>query len=315
MSSPFRRLLATAALLPLLAACAQTMSTPPEPLTGIWLVEGVYDSGTDSPTAAERHALKHQAMRVSPSQITDPLGRNCPAPSYEVRRTSGAEWFGYGGGWLDRRGPDVALTAVDVLCAGYPFDRYALREDGALVGRYRDAYLVLRRDDDPRMAERLPALDTARYNRVLMPGGPARPAAPQLAAAAPAAAPAAAAGEAGDDDALAVALAVPPPEVLGPLRRPAPEPQAEAAEGRPAAAGGTALHLASLKTEDAAAAEWRGLRQRQPLLRQWQVRYDSVDLPEKGRYVRVLAVPPAGTDARAACAELERAGQYCRLQR
>lgn len=286
-----------------LAGCAQTMPAPPAPLTGVWLVEGVYDSGTDTPTVAERQALKHQAMRVSAGQITDPLGRTCLAPTYAVHGTSGAAWFGYGGGWFDRQGPDVALTAVEVRCAGHPFDRYALREDGALVGRYRDAYLVLRREDDPRMAERLAAVDTARYNRVLIPASPPR-LAPQLAAAGPVAV-----GEGAETG--AAAEAVPPPEVLGPVRRLAAE---AGVDGSAAAVGGPTLHLASLKTEDAAAAEWRGLRQRQPLLRSWQVRYDPVDLPGKGRFVRVLAVPPAGADPRAACAELERAGQYCRLR-
>lgn len=95
--------LCRAALVPLIvASCAQRMDAPPPDLAGTWLVAGVYDSGTRLPSAQERQALEHQAMRVSDQQITDPLGRNCPRPVYEIRGTSAADWFGFGDDWLSR---------------------------------------------------------------------------------------------------------------------------------------------------------------------------------------------------------------------
>ncbi|SOD92013.1 hypothetical protein [Caenispirillum bisanense] len=287
----------------LLAACAQTMDAPPAPLAGTWLVDGVYDSGTRLPTEAERQVLRHQAMRVTADQITDPLGRNCPDPTYEVRGTTAADWFGFGGSWLERRGPDVPLTAVTVLCGGRAFDGYALREDGALVGRYKDAYLVLRREDDPRVAERLPAIEQARYNRVISPG-------------AAAAAPAPVVREATEQRREAPqqsAAAVPPPEVLGPTR--ADLAAREKATAAAPAAGGPAVHLASLRDDAGAAAEWASLQDRVPRLRDWAVRFEPVEIAGKGRFVRVLAVPPDGVDAAAACRALEKDGQYCRVRK
>lgn len=311
---PFPALAAVAAAVLALTACAaRTMQEPPAPLAGTWLVDGVYDSGTRLPTAAERQVLKHQAMRVTADQITDPLGRNCPDPVYEIRGTTAADWFGFGGSWLARRGPDVPLTAVTVLCGGRAFDGYALREDGALVGRYKDAYLVMRREDDPRVAERLPAVEQARYNRVISPVAAAS--APAVAVAAePAVADHAAIRS---EPPVKAAAAVPPPEVLGPTR--AELREARKAQAADVSAGSAqvpaALHLASLRSEEAAAEEWLAIQDRLPQVRDWSVRFEPVDLPKKGRFVRLLAVPPEGADASKVCAALEKSGQYCRLMR
>lgn len=290
-------LLSTAAL----AACAQTSAVPPEAMAGTWLVDGVYDSGTRLPTPQEREALENQAMQVSAEQITDPLGRNCPEPTYEIRGTTAARWFGFGNDWLARRGPDIPLTAVTVTCAGAAFDGYAIREDGALVGRYKDAYLVLRRQDDPRVAERLAAVENGRFNRVLSP---------QTASAGPVVIGGGAeAAEETDKE-----RPPPPKEVLGPTRGELAAMQTETPTDE-AAPDSPLLHLASLRSQDAAETEWAAIRDRVPLLRDWPVRYRTVDLPEKGRYVRVYAVPPADLPPADACTRLKDAGQYCRVMR
>ncbi|WP_404382931.1 hypothetical protein [Caenispirillum salinarum] len=318
------RFLATAALASLAAtSCAQRTDIPPSDLAGTWLVAGVYDSGTRLPSAQERQALENQAMRVSPEQITDPLGRNCPRPVYEIKGTSAADWFGFGNDWLGRRGPDVPLTAVTVYCDGAAFDGYALREDGALVGRYKDAYVVMRREDDPRVADRLAAVAEARYNRVLTPGAPAAAAgtvviggpvaeedeqAETSEAEPPAPAPATTSEE--------QSTALPPREVLGPTRAELREMADQTPAERRAAqtgGGGPVVHLASLRSREAAEEEWRAITARVPMLRDWTVRYLPVDLPEKGRYVRVMGLPPEGMTAAEACARIKDAGQYCRV--
>ncbi|EKV31888.1 hypothetical protein C882_2952 [Caenispirillum salinarum AK4] len=317
------RFLATAALVSLAAtACAQRMDTPPSDLAGTWLVAGVYDSGTRLPSAQERQALENQAMRVSPEQITDPLGRNCPRPVYEIKGTSAADWFGFGNDWLRRRGPDVPLTAVTVYCDGAAFDGYALREDGALVGRYKDAYVVMRREDDPRVADRLAAVAEARYNRVLTPGAsaaPAETAAETVVIGGPAADEKRAEGSTAEPPAPAPeeqTAALPPKEVLGPTRAELREMAGQTPAERQAeqtGGGGPVVHLASLRSRQAAEEEWQAIITRVPMLRDWTVRYLPVDLPEKGRYVRVMGLPPEGMTATEACARIEEAGQYCRV--
>lgn len=287
-----RAALPTVAAVLLLAACAQAPGSfrsagPPRDMAGTWLVDGVYDSGTRLPTPQERVALENQAMRVSDGGIIDPLGRTCDSPTYEIRGTSAADWFGFGNAWLARRGPEVPLTAVTVYCDGAAFDGYAIRDDGTLVGRYKDAFVVMRRADDPRVADRLAAV------------GDLDP--PQAASAGP----------------VVIGAPEPAPETMAPasagllIAVPEPEPAPEPVAEEPAAAA--VLHLASLRTRAAAESEWAAIRDRVPLLRDWAVSYRAVSLPEKGDYVRVFAAPPAGVTPAAACALLEGAGQYCRV--
>lgn len=306
------RPLAAVALVPLaLAACAQRSEAPPPDLAGTWLVAGVYDSGTRLPSVQERAALEHQAMQVSAEQITDPLGRNCPRPVYEISGTNAADWFGFSRDWLSRRGPDVPLTAVTVYCDGAAFDGYALREDGALVGRYKDAYVVMRREDDPRVADRLAAVNEARFNRVLTPTPSPETVVIGSATSEEEEAEMQTGTPIPDPDQQTAAL--PPKEVLGPTRQELRDQRAaEAAKPAPAPSQEAVVHLASLRSRAAAEEEWKTITARVPLLREWTVRYQTVDLPEKGRYVRVLGLPPQTTTAEHACAEIKAAGQYCR---
>lgn len=110
--------------------------------------------------------------------------------------------------------------------------------------------------------------------------------------------------------------ALPPSEVLGPtraeLRARAEKADAER-QAEQTGGGGPVVHLASLRSRAAAEEEWAAIVARVPMLRRWTVRYLPVDLPEKGRYVRVLGLPPDGMTAAEACAQIKAAGQYCRV--
>lgn len=293
MTARLLLLLFSAGLAGCTAASAPRAPAPPVTLAGTWLVDGVYDSGTHLPTTQERQALAHQAMRVTDDRIVDPLGRECDDPVYEIRGTTAADWFGFGHDWLGRRGADVPLTAVTVHCDGAAFDGYALREDGALVGRYKDAYMVLRREDDPRVSDRLSALAPE----------PRRPLAPQAASLAPVVIGSPEDAAPGSADTTRTVSPAPAPATV----------QALASAPASATPGEALLHLASLRSQEAAEQEWAAIRRRAPVLGDWTVRYRSVDLPEKGRFVRVFVVPPAGVSPQTACARVEQAGQYCRV--
>jgi hypothetical protein len=99
---------------------------------------------------------------------------------------------------------------------------------------------------------------------------------------------------------------LPEPELL--------EPRVEmiGAPARRDPAPRAAVHLASYHDEDDAALGWQILLSRHPALRNHEPVTVSVDLGERGVYVRLLAGPLTGAGAASAlCDTLTREGAYC----
>jgi hypothetical protein len=74
-----------------------------------------------------------------------------------------------------------------------------------------------------------------------------------------------------------------------------------------------AIHLSSHKSKDAATAEWSQLQEKYPdLLRQKNLSLQTVDLEDRGIFVRVLAEPfDDRVGALNLCAKLSLDWQYC----
>ncbi len=99
------------------------------------------------------------------------------------------------------------------------------------------------------------------------------------------------------------------------LAAPAAAAPAEAAP--PGTATGWRVHMASLRSEAAAVTEWQRLKQRHAgELGDMKLIVQPIDLPEKGRFFRVLAGPIVDKDkADQLCAILTASDQYCRALR
>ena len=110
-----------------------------------------------------------------------------------------------------------------------------------------------------------------------------------------------------------LAAAPPTRSVLPEAQRPAPAPAPAAAPARaPSADGAYALHLASYRQAAQAEAGWLVLTRDHPsVLRGLAPSRAAVDLPEQGRFHRLLAGPLAAGEAAASCAAMEAEGGYC----
>jgi len=94
-----------------------------------------------------------------------------------------------------------------------------------------------------------------------------------------------------------------------PSQKPRPEPHPEATT--------YGVHLASFKSESNARTGWTQLQARYPdVLNGKTLALRSVDLGDRGTFVRVIAVPYANSAAaRAVCRDLEHREQYCAVMR
>ncbi len=83
------------------------------------------------------------------------------------------------------------------------------------------------------------------------------------------------------------------------------------------ATGPWSVHLVSIKNEGAVEGEWQRLRKLHPLtLDTMSLNVQAIDIPEKGRFYRVLAGAfDSKASAESACAAIEAEGQYCRPMR
>ncbi|GAB6043269.1 hypothetical protein [Endothiovibrio diazotrophicus] len=75
-----------------------------------------------------------------------------------------------------------------------------------------------------------------------------------------------------------------------------------------------ALHLSSEISPEAAKMEWRSLTRKYSMLKALEPRYQSLDIPGKGHFVRVYGVGEGGK-ARWICKQLKKKGQYCAVMR
>jgi tetratricopeptide (TPR) repeat protein len=107
---------------------------------------------------------------------------------------------------------------------------------------------------------------------------------------------------------------VPVPRTPGKSALP-PPPLLEPAAPPPPAAGGFAIQVAAVPRADQVAGEWRRLVKRHPDLAALELQpVQSVEVPGKGTFYRVIAGPLASkASADALCARLKRAGASCRL--
>ena len=71
-----------------------------------------------------------------------------------------------------------------------------------------------------------------------------------------------------------------------------------------------ALHLSSEISLEAAKMEWRHLKREYSMLKALKPKYQALDVPGKGHFVRVYAVGEGGK-ARWICKELKKKGKYC----
>ncbi len=114
--------------------------------------------------------------------------------------------------------------------------------------------------------------------------------------------------------------AEPAPNAPAPAVEIAIRPAAQAAVAAPAAstqAPAWRVHMASLRSEAAAVTEWQRIKQRHSgELGDMKLTVEPVDLPEKGRFYRVLAGPIVDkAKADQLCAILTAGDQYCRAMR
>ena len=71
-----------------------------------------------------------------------------------------------------------------------------------------------------------------------------------------------------------------------------------------------ALHLSSEISLEAAKMEWRNLKREYSMLKALKPKYQALDVPGKGHFVRVYAVGEGGK-AKWICKELKKKGRYC----
>lgn len=295
----------------------------PEAFAGTWFVSAVYPAGEAPASQGDQHLGVRIAIEAA--ETSDINGQRCAAPQLAADRA----------GQQLRLGDVVArdLARLTITCADKGFATYLL-----LPGRSLDAsdqaqtaevppMLVAERPEAHYLLERaeqvlfrqasVPVVQPGERRNVtasaaatipveLAPAMPALPAPPAEPAASKSADPTLNAP-------LILAPAMPEP---APEPAPAAKPAATVAEtdGGPPAAG-TAIHLASYSGISAAKRGWKTLLGEFDALDPLSPVYVEIDVPEKGRMIRLYATGGDAAGLKGACDALVAKGAYCQMAR
>ena len=286
--------------------------TPPI-FAGRWFVSAAYPKGDALANAGDPHL--GGSIVIDTAETNDINGQRCVDPYLAADRTEQELRFG-----------DVTLKGLErltVTCNGNAFATYYL-----LPGRKLDAsYQAEANGDIPHMliAERpeahylLERADQVLFRQASVPPSlsTAQPVVPAAAKAAAAPQPVPAITNVNDPTLqapLILAPAMPEPATPEPAAAPAAAP-AETALGSSLPAKGTAIHLASYSGISAAKRGWKTLLGEFDALDPLSPLYVEIDVPEKGRMIRLYATGADTSGLSAACATLTAKGAYCQISR
>lgn len=315
-------------------ASEATATTPiatdlaPPAFAGRWFVSAAYPKGNGMANAGDPHL--GASIVIDTVETNDVNGQSCVDPYLAVDRTAQGVHLG-----------DVVLSGLErltVTCGGHAFATYYLLPGRKLDASYRagaggdtphaliaarpEAHYLLERADQVlfRQASVPPSLITV--PRVV-------PVSTNPAAALPAAKPVAKPVEltpvavTTDNDPtlqapLVLAPAMPEPAAPEPAAGPKAKPAATLAEATLSSnlpAAGTAIHLASYSGFSAAKRGWKTLLGEFDALDPLSPLYVEIDVPEKGRMIRLYATGADAAGLTAACAALTAKGAYCQMAR
>lgn len=297
--------------------------TPPA-FAGRWFVSAVYPKGDALANAGDPHL--GGSIVIDTAETNDVNGQRCVGPYLAADRTEQEVRFG-----------DVTLKGLErltVTCNGNSFATYYLLPGRKLDASYQaqatgelphvliaerpEAHYLLERADQVlfRQASVAPSSSTSQRIVPVAETPVAKPATKPVELA-PVAAPETTATTNNDPTLqapLILAPAMPEPATPEPAAT-AAKPAETAALGGSLPAKGTAIHLASYSGISAAKRGWKTLLGEFDALDPLSPLYVEIDVPEKGRMIRLYATGADASGLSAACATLTAKGAYCQMAR
>lgn len=312
------------------SAPISTDLTPPH-FAGRWFVSAVYPKGGGPANPGDPHL--GASIVIDTAETSDVNGQLCVGPYLAADRTEEEMRLG-----------DVLLRGLErlsVTCQGRDFATYFLLPGKHLdAGRQGDAaggeapfMLIAERPEAHYLLERAEQVLFRQASvPAALPGeGGSLPVSTASTAKAAAPAPAPAPVELAPAAAQPVDPTLQAPLILAPaMPEPVPEPAPAAATpapAKPAAApveavagaslptAGTAIHLASYSGISAAKRGWKTLLGEFDALDPLSPLYVEIDVPEKGRMIRLYATGADAAGLNAACSALAAKGAYCQMAR
>lgn len=280
---------AAAALLALSAAADEKREEGPY---GEWRVRETYPAAPAPLSKKEAAAYVGRSVKIDPKGAVGLAGKRCDKPAVTLAETTAKELFGRPAP-KGLKLPEGKIAVVAVTCGKTPLGVYLRRSDGTLVTRWHDTWFVLARpaaakgekDAAEKEAGKEPKAEAKDAKKEEKKGEDKKKKAD---------------GEKGKEGEQAKA---------GDKGKEGTKPEAKPPGGwKPT----PALHLASCLTPEAAAEQWRVLREDLPELRGLEGRYAAVEVPGRGRMIRVYAVGLDAPRLAKICAALQKREQFCK---